>query len=161
MIEDDFHTGARPESRAARARRSAPSRDDTTLRTKVELASGTTMTALEMQWELYDLAAKYAAERGLEALGDEEVGRRVLDRWEAVLTASRATRSRLATQLDWVAKLRLIEAYRERHGLDWDDPRLAAHRPAVPRPATGQVALRPAGDGDASPTDEEVDAGDD
>ena len=32
----------------------------------------------------------------------------------------------LADQLDWVAKYRLIDGYRERHGLDWDDARLAA-----------------------------------
>jgi proteasome accessory factor A len=32
----------------------------------------------------------------------------------------------LARQLDWVAKLQLIEAYRERHGCAWDDHRLAA-----------------------------------
>ena len=29
-------------------------------------------------------------------------------------------------QLDWVAKRRLIEAYRDRHGCGWDDGRLAA-----------------------------------
>ena len=32
----------------------------------------------------------------------------------------------LARQLDWVAKLQLLEAYRERHGCGWDDHRLAA-----------------------------------
>ena len=32
----------------------------------------------------------------------------------------------LAGQLDWVAKYRLIDGYRERHGLAWDDARLAA-----------------------------------
>jgi len=32
----------------------------------------------------------------------------------------------LARQVDWVAKLQLLEAYRDRHGLGWDDPRLAA-----------------------------------
>src|SRR5262245_52448466 len=32
----------------------------------------------------------------------------------------------LADQLDWVAKYRLIDGYRERHELDWDDARLAA-----------------------------------
>src|SRR5690606_38936225 len=32
----------------------------------------------------------------------------------------------LANQLDWVAKYRLINAYRERSGLDWSDARLAA-----------------------------------
>ena len=32
----------------------------------------------------------------------------------------------LSRQLDWVAKLQLIEAYRDRHGCDWSDHRLAA-----------------------------------
>jgi Pup amidohydrolase len=31
----------------------------------------------------------------------------------------------LAHTLDWVAKYHLLSAYRERHGLGWDDPRLA------------------------------------
>jgi proteasome accessory factor A len=33
---------------------------------------------------------------------------------------------RLADQLDWVAKYRLFDGYRERHDLDWSDARLAA-----------------------------------
>jgi proteasome accessory factor PafA2 len=125
MIEDDFHNGrdltlARPVSAIRAISR------DTTLRTAVELASGDSLTALELQWELFDLARKYAAERGLEALGDEEVGRRVLDRWESVLHGLESDPQSLASQLDWVAKLRLVEAYRDRHNLDWDDSRLAA-----------------------------------
>jgi hypothetical protein len=32
----------------------------------------------------------------------------------------------LANQLDWVAKHQLLEAYRERHGLPWNDAKLAA-----------------------------------
>ena len=32
----------------------------------------------------------------------------------------------VADRVDWAAKLQLLEAYRERHGLDWDDHRLAA-----------------------------------
>ena len=126
MIEDDFHAGSGPDARADPWRRFGPVSRDTTLRTTLELASGDTLTALELQWELYDLARKYAAERGLEALGSEEVGppsARSLGGGPAA--ASRAIRSRLAGQLDWVAKLRLVEAYQERHGLDWDDPRLA------------------------------------
>jgi proteasome accessory factor A len=99
---------------------------DTTLRTTVELVSGDKLTAVELQWELYDLARKYIAERGSEALGDEDVAHRVLDRWEAVLQALESDPQSLANQLDWVAKLRLVEAYRDRHGLDWDDSRLAA-----------------------------------
>ncbi len=32
----------------------------------------------------------------------------------------------LSDQVDWVAKYRLLDGYRERHGLDWDDVRIAA-----------------------------------
>jgi proteasome accessory factor A len=124
MIEDDFHPArelrlARPVSAIRAVSR------DTTLRTTVELASGGSLTALELQWELYDLGRKYAAERGLEALGSEKVARLVIDRWEGVLQALESDPQSLAGQLDWVAKLRLVEAYKERHGLDWDDPKLA------------------------------------
>jgi hypothetical protein len=54
------------------------------------------------------------------------VGEEVLHRWEAVLTALETDPSSLAGQLDWVAKHRLLEGYRERHGLSWNDARLAA-----------------------------------
>ena len=62
---------------------------------------------------------------GLECVG-EEVGAEVLRRWEAVLTGLETDPMSLADQLDWVAKYRLLDGYRERHGLDWDDARLAA-----------------------------------
>ena len=124
MIEDDFHPAR--DLRLARpvAAIRAVSRDPT-LRTRVELASGGSLTALELQWELYDLARKYAAERGLEALGNEKVARLVLDRWDTVLQGLESDPQSLAGQLDWVAKLRLVEAYKDRHGLSWDDPKLA------------------------------------
>jgi len=125
MIEDDFRAGrdltlARPVAAIRAVSR------DTSMRATVELASGDEMTAIELQWELYDRALKYVAERGVEAIGTETVGRMVLDRWEAVLSFLESDPQSLAPQLDWVAKLRLVEAYRDRHGLDWDDPRLAA-----------------------------------
>ena len=43
---------------------------DVSLQQPLTLAGGSTMTALEMQWEYFDLARKYAEDRGLEALGD-------------------------------------------------------------------------------------------
>ena len=91
----------------------------------LELADGRRMTALEMQWEELDRARKYAETRGLEAVG-EEVGRDVLNRWEAVLSALETDPMSLAGQLDWVAKYQLLSAYRDRHGLGWGDPKLAA-----------------------------------
>jgi len=98
---------------------------DLTLRKPLELADGTTISALEAQWELYDRARKYAESVGLEAVGDE-VGRDVLRRWEAVLTALESDPMSLADQLDWVAKYRMINGFRERHDCRWDDARLAA-----------------------------------
>src|SRR5438270_2632072 len=98
---------------------------DLSLSTPLELADGRTMTALEMQWELLDLGRKYAEDRGLDAV-DDEVGRDVLDRWESTLSALEVDPTSLARQLDWVAKYQLLDAYRERHSLEWDDPKLAA-----------------------------------
>jgi proteasome accessory factor PafA2 len=98
---------------------------DLTLQHPVALADGSTVTALEIQWELLTRARKYADEGGLGCVG-EDVGEEVLRRWEAVLTGLEQDPDTLATQLDWVAKRRLVEAYRDRHGLDWGDARLSA-----------------------------------
>lgn len=89
------------------------------------LADGTTMTALEIQWHLLGLAQRYAERHGLDSVG-AEVGEQVLVRWEHVLSGLENDPMTLARQLDWVAKYRLFDAYRERHDLEWDDPRLAA-----------------------------------
>jgi proteasome accessory factor A len=98
---------------------------DVGLRRPLELVAGTTMTALDIQWEYFDRARKYAQSRGLECVG-EEVGADVLARWEVVLSALETDPERAADVVDWVAKRRLLEGYRERHGLEWGDPRLAA-----------------------------------
>ena len=99
---------------------------DTSLRGLVELVDGRKMRAIEIQWEYLNLARKYAQSHGLEAVGGDDVGNDVLDRWEAMLAALESDPMSLATQLDWVAKLRLYEGFADRHGLDWDDPKLAA-----------------------------------
>ena len=99
---------------------------DLSLRQPLELAAGGTITALEMQWELFDLGRKYAEDRGLACLGREEAGAEVIRRWESVLTGLETDPHALADQLDWVAKYRLIDGYRERHGLSWRDHKLAA-----------------------------------
>ena len=98
---------------------------DTTLRLPLELAAGGTITALELQWEYLERARKYAETRGLECVG-ETVGNDVLVRWEAVLTGLETDLDSVADVVDWVAKKRLVDGYRERHDLRWDDDRLAA-----------------------------------
>jgi Pup amidohydrolase len=98
---------------------------DPTLTATIPLADGRELTALDIQWELYDKARKYADDRGLDAVGDE-VGADVLTRWEAVLAGLEADPASVAAQVDWVAKRRLMEGYAERHGLGWGDAKLRA-----------------------------------
>jgi proteasome accessory factor A len=97
---------------------------DPTCRATVELADGGTCTAIELQWEFLRLAHKYADETGLEDCGGE-VGHEVLARWDATLSALERDPLSLDGQLDWVTKLVLLEAYRERDQLPWSDPKLA------------------------------------
>jgi proteasome accessory factor A len=99
---------------------------DLELKSPLELVDGRTMTALEMQWEHLDLAKKYAEDCGLDAVGGPDIGGDILRRWEQVLTGLEADPSTLANVLDWVAKYRVIDGYRKRHGLSWKDHRLAA-----------------------------------
>jgi Pup amidohydrolase len=94
---------------------------DVTLRTTVELSDGRRLTAVQMQWEYFELARKY-----VDREDDTPENRDVLDRWERVLEGLERDPMELSGQLDWVAKLRLLQAYRERDGLDWGDPKLRA-----------------------------------
>jgi Pup amidohydrolase len=48
----------------------------------------------------------------------------VLDRWESVLTKLAEDPMLAARELDWVAKLQLLEGYRARDHLSWNHPRL-------------------------------------
>lgn len=98
---------------------------DVEMQETIELVDGSTITALEVQWEYLTRAQKYAETHGLEAVG-QEVGSEVISRWERVLTALETDPMSLADQLDWVAKLKLLTAYAQRNGLEWNDPRLAA-----------------------------------
>jgi proteasome accessory factor A len=98
---------------------------DLALNRPLETEEGGTITALEWQWELYDAARKWADDRGLDAV-NAEVGAEVLRRWEHVLAGLETDPMSLSSQIDWVAKYRVLSAYRERHGLGWNDAKLAA-----------------------------------
>ncbi|MEP6696311.1 MAG: proteasome accessory factor PafA2 family protein, partial [Pseudonocardiales bacterium] len=54
----------------------------------------------------------------------DDVTAEVLSRWESVLSRLEIDPMSCAGELDWVAKLRILEGYRERDGLGWDAPRL-------------------------------------
>ena len=97
---------------------------DPTLAATIDRTDGGSCTAIELQWEFLRLAQKYADETGLEFCGGS-VGLDVLARWEETLTALERDPMTLNGQLDWVTKLALLDAYRDRDQLGWDDPKLA------------------------------------
>jgi Pup amidohydrolase len=94
---------------------------DVSLTTQVALTDGRKMTALQLQWEYLELARKY-----VDREDDTPENREVVERWEGVLRALESDPRTLSAQLDWVAKLRLLEGYRERDGLAWSDAKLRA-----------------------------------
>jgi len=92
---------------------------DLTLASPLDLADGTTATALEIQ-------RRYArvVGRALAALGSDADSDAVLQRWDSVLERLAEDPGRCAREVEWVAKLRLLERMRARDGLAWDHPRL-------------------------------------
>jgi proteasome accessory factor A len=92
---------------------------DPTLVATVRMEDGSTMTALEAQWQYLEWVGKYMSES---AFG--EVFAPVLEVWEEVLTDLEKDPLLTADRLDWTAKLRLFEGYRQRDGLEWDDPKM-------------------------------------
>jgi proteasome accessory factor A len=93
---------------------------DVSCRRTVRLKDGRRVRALELQWEYLDHAKKFVKEVEPTAANGE-----VLQWWEAVLTGIEEDPLSLSRELDWVAKYRLLEGYRERDGLDWTSPKLA------------------------------------
>ena len=93
---------------------------DPTLRAAVTLRDGRSVRAVDLQWEYLDWARKYLVTREVDASTAD-----VMRRWEQILTILESDPAGADTQLDWVAKLNLIQTYRERRHLDWDDPKLA------------------------------------
>jgi proteasome accessory factor A len=85
------------------------------------LADGGSATALELSWQYLEWLTKYA-----EQVEPDPIYERVLSLWEGILTDLETDPSRLADRLDWAAKLRILEGFRERDGLTWDDPKLRA-----------------------------------
>jgi len=92
---------------------------DISCRQTVRLRDGRRMRALELQWEYLDHAKKYVKEAEPTAENGE-----VLQWWEAVLGGIEEEPLGLHRELDWVAKYRVVEAYRERDGLSWRDGKL-------------------------------------
>jgi Pup amidohydrolase len=95
---------------------------DPTLRHAVTMRDGRRLTGLQVQSEYLEQARKYVEDRyGVDA---DEQTLDVLSRWERVLGRLEDDPMLLANELDWVAKLQLLQGYRDREGLDWSSPKL-------------------------------------
>jgi proteasome accessory factor A len=93
---------------------------DPTLETRVAMASGQDLTAVELQYLFLEEAAKFAASGGFEGIvprADE-----ILQLWGDTLDRLRALDwPALAPRLDWVLKLMALERAMERRPeLDWN-----------------------------------------
>ncbi|MGN6413223.1 depupylase/deamidase Dop [Flexivirga sp.] len=97
---------------------------DPTLRATVEVAGGRTLTGVQLLWEYYELADAWLQRLYGGELDDDTA--EVMQRWEQVLSTLERDPMEAAREVDWVAKLRTLESYRARDGLDWSDHRLRA-----------------------------------
>ncbi|HYH24009.1 MAG TPA: depupylase/deamidase Dop [Blastococcus sp.] len=95
---------------------------DPSLTHLVRLRDGRRMTAIELQRVYLEAAVRFVETQGEDEDDDQTAD--VLRRWAAVLDDLEADPMRLADQLDWPAKLRLLEGYRSRDGMGWGDSRL-------------------------------------
>ena len=122
MIEDDFLGGLdfMPNEPVAEMHRVS---HDVSLRHLLVLANGRQMTAIDVQRAFLERAWAYCDSRW--GTQYDEQTKDVLAKWGAHLDALEAEPMSVSDTVDWVAKLRLLEGYVKRDGLDWSDPRLA------------------------------------
>jgi len=100
---------------------------DLTLTARLELVDGRQLTALEVQSEyLAQVRSVLGLGLGTGApVPDAETGD-ILDRWASLLDRLGTNPASCAREVEWLAKLRLLEGLRRRDHLSWDHPRLAA-----------------------------------
>ena len=112
FISDDFSLQSPVQSMRAVSH-------DPACRLPLTLADGRKLSAVELQWEYLRLARKYSQEVASDAQTEG-----VLERWEQTLEGLERDPMTLAKQLDWVAKLEVLNAYRDRDDIGWDHSKL-------------------------------------
>jgi proteasome accessory factor PafA2 len=95
---------------------------DPSLRTQLRMRDGRRLTALQIQSEILEQARKYVEDRYGSNADEQTID--VLDRWESVLIRLGDDPMQCKSELDWVAKLALLEGYRDRENLGWDAAKL-------------------------------------
>src|SRR5919202_465600 len=95
---------------------------DPALKATLRLRDGRTLTAVQLQWMFLEQVHAYLDDRygsDVDAMTTD-----VVRRWEGVLARLEKDPADCARELDWVAKLRLLEGFRQRENLPWDAARL-------------------------------------
>jgi proteasome accessory factor A len=96
---------------------------DPSLKQTVELADGRKLTGVELQWAYHEKALKHV--ENIQGADVDPDTAEVLQLWGEVLDDLSTDPMRTADRLDWTAKLRLLNGYRERDNLAWSSGRLA------------------------------------
>ena len=122
MIEDDAFTTDLSVSAPVPTLRAVS--HDPTLRSTIELKDGRSIRPVELLRTYHELASHYV-DRTWGSDVDPETSE-VLTWWDRVLTALEGDPMDARRWVDWVAKLSVLEGYRERDSLGWGDPRLRA-----------------------------------
>mgnify|MGYP003599060044 FL=1 len=97
---------------------------DPTLRARVTLASGQELTGLDLLEVYRDEAQAWLDARHGGALDPDTA--EVMHWWGTTLDRLRRDPMEARGEVEWVAKLGLLEGYRSRDALGWGDPRLKA-----------------------------------
>ncbi|MCA1708449.1 MAG: Pup--protein ligase [Actinobacteria bacterium] len=92
---------------------------DTSCKRKVRLANGREASALDMQKEYLDKALRWVDQR------DDRVLKEIAGMWQHAIHNLEHDQTKLERQVDWIAKRKLVEAFRERHSLPLAHPRIA------------------------------------
>lgn len=95
---------------------------DPTLKQLVSLRDGRQMTAVQLQWLFFEAARAFIDSREEDDPGGQT--EEVLRRWESMLTRLERDPMECHRELDWVAKLRLLNGFRDREAMDWNHARL-------------------------------------
>ncbi len=95
---------------------------DPTLKQLVSLRDGRQMTAVQLQWLFFEAARAFIDSREEDDPGGQT--EEVLRRWESMLTRLERDPMECHRELDCVAKLRLLNGFRDREAMDWNHARL-------------------------------------
>jgi proteasome accessory factor A len=93
---------------------------DPTCRAQVGLVDGRRLTAVDIQREYLDIVDGFYSGRRRDTIVED-----LIARWRYVLDTLQDDPMGLSKEVDWVIKKRMIDEYRKRRGVEWDDEKLS------------------------------------